>query len=164
MGDSVLIHKKRRTRLKRRPSSPRRSFPSLLDGTPDDLSPLKKAFQITEKVSRAGFDWPDPIGLLKKLDEEIQEFRSALFTKKQNHIEEEIGDLFFVLVNLARFLRIDPEDALNKTIEKFVSRFRYIETSLRKKGKTINESSLMEMDLLWEEAKGKRRSDKKRRQ
>ena len=129
---------------------------SILEGIPKDLPPLSLAYQLTEKASRLGFDWPDLKGVLKKLDEEMKEFREALSTQNQKRIREELGDLLFVLVNTSRFLRIDPEEALRKTLEKFTSRFHYIETSLRKKGKTFQQSNLMEMDRLWEKSKKKR--------
>jgi tetrapyrrole methylase family protein/MazG family protein len=89
------------------------------------------------------------------MDEEVKELGEALSSGDRRNIREEIGDLLFVLVNLSRFLRIDPEDALRKTIEKFISRFHYIETSLQKRGKSIYQSNLSEMDCLWEEAKRK---------
>jgi tetrapyrrole methylase family protein/MazG family protein len=133
-----------------------RKIRSLLDGIPKDIPSLLRANLITRRVSGAGFDWPDLKGVLSKMDEEIRELRQAVSSGNQKKIREEIGDLLFVLVNLARFLKIDPEDALKKTIEKFISRFHYIEASLLKKGKTIHQSNLMEMDSLWEEAKRKR--------
>jgi MazG family protein len=119
------------------------------------LPALSLAYQLTEKASRLGFDWPDLKGVLEKLDEEMKEFREALSMQNPKRIREELGDLLFVLVNIARFLRIHPEEALRKTVEKFTSRFYYVETSLRKEGKTFHESNLMEMDRLWEEAKRK---------
>ncbi|MBM4351760.1 MAG: hypothetical protein FJ106_17940 [Deltaproteobacteria bacterium] len=128
---------------------------SLLNGIPEDLPSLSRASRITRMVSSAGFDWPNLAGVLAKMDEETKELREALSSGDRKRIREEIGDLLFVLVNLARFLKIDPEDALRKTIEKFISRFKYIEESLLKKGKSIHQSSLAEMDCLWEEAKGK---------
>jgi uncharacterized protein YabN with tetrapyrrole methylase and pyrophosphatase domain len=112
---------------------------------------------LTEKASGVGFDWPDVKGILKKLDEEMKEFEEALSHQKRNRIREEIGDLLFVIVNIARFLKIDPEAALRRTIEKFTSRFHYIERSLQKKGKTLQESNLLEMDRLWGEAKKRKR-------
>lgn len=121
--------------------------------TKKTLSPIRKAYLITEEASKVGFDWEDINGVLKKLEEEIIEFKEALLIKNKVKMCEEIGDLFFVLVNIARFLKIDPEEALEKTIHKFNSRFCYVEKSLRKKGKTLNQSNLREMDNLWEEAK-----------
>jgi len=128
---------------------------SLLDGIPENLYSLSRAERITRKVSSAGFDWPDLTGVLTKMDEEIKELQEALSSGDRRKIREEIGDLLFVLVNLSRFLRINPEDALRRTIEKFISRFHYIERSLSKRGKSIGQSNLSEMDLLWEEAKSR---------
>ena len=123
------------------------------------VSSLSLAAQLTRDVSRLGFDWPDLDGVLKKLDEEMKEFREALSLQSRSKIREELGDLLFVLVNISRFLRIDPEEALRKTVKKFMLRFHYIETSLRKKGKSFHQSNLIEMDQLWEEAK-KRKQNK----
>ncbi len=134
---------------------------SLLNGIPENLPSLSRAERITRRVSSAGFDWPDLIGVLTKMDEEMKELREALSSGDRRKIREEIGDLLFVLVNLARFLRIDPEDALRRTIEKFISRFHYIETSLLKKGKNLLQSGLIEMDDLWEEAKRKEKNQTK---
>lgn len=130
---------------------------SILEGVSGGLSSLSLAYRLTERASSVGFDWPDVKGILKKLDEEMKEFREALSLQKRNRIREEIGDLLFVIVNIARFLEIDPEAALRRTIEKFTSRFRYIERSLQKKGKTLQESNLLEMDRLWGEAKKRKR-------
>lgn len=135
-----------------RPLPPIKST-SLLDGIPQNLPSLLRASRITQKVSEVGFDWPDHEGILAKLDEEVQELKEALSKGDRKKIREEFGDLLFVLVNLARFIRIDPENALNTTIDKFISRFHYIETSLRKKGKNLLQSELIEMEGLWEEAK-----------
>ncbi|MGQ9647399.1 MAG: MazG nucleotide pyrophosphohydrolase domain-containing protein [Thermodesulfobacteriota bacterium] len=118
-----------------------------------DLSSLSLAYRLTKLASSVGFDWPDVKGILKKLDEEVEEFRAALSLQERNRAREEIGDLLFVIVNIARFLKIDPEAALRRTIQKFTSRFTYIERALHKKGKTFQESNLLEMDRLWEEAK-----------
>jgi tetrapyrrole methylase family protein/MazG family protein len=95
--------------------------------------------------------------VLEKLDEEMREFKEALALQDEEKICEEIGDLLFVLANVSRFLRIHPEKALKKTLNKFVSRFHYIEASLRKEGKSLRQSDLVEMDQLWEESKKKKR-------
>jgi tetrapyrrole methylase family protein / MazG family protein len=116
---------------------------------------LLRAYDLTKRAARLGFDWPDIGGVLKKMDEEIEELREALSLEDRRRIREEIGDLLFVLVNIARFLRINPEEALDKTIKKFISRFHYIETSLRKEGRSLHHSNITEMDRLWEEAKRK---------
>lgn len=148
-----LTRKKTGNRMESVNALPHGKIRSLLNGIPEDLPSLERAHRITHKVSCVGFDWPDRAGLLKKMDEEMEELRSALSSGDQKKIREEIGDLFFVLVNLSRFLKIDPEDALRRTIEKFISRFRHIETSLKRRGKNLLQSGLIEMDDLWEEAK-----------
>ncbi len=120
-------------------------------------SSLTLAYQLTDEVSRLGFDWPDLNGILNKLDEEIKEFKEALPLRSRRRIREELGDLLFVMVNISRFLRMNPEEALRKTIEKFIRRFNYIERSLHKKGKSFRQSNLIEMDQLWKEAKKKKK-------
>jgi tetrapyrrole methylase family protein/MazG family protein len=127
-----------------------------LEGVRKDASPLSRAYQLTRKASRAGFDWPTIEGVLEKLDEEMREFKEAMALQDRKKICEEIGDLFFVMANVSRFLHLHPEAALRKTLDKFVSRFRYIEGSLLKEGKTLRQSSLAEMDRLWEESKKKK--------
>jgi uncharacterized protein YabN with tetrapyrrole methylase and pyrophosphatase domain len=112
---------------------------------------------LTRQASRLGFDWPDLSGVLNKLEEELREFKEALSLQNRGRIQEELGDLLFALVNVSRFLRVDPEDALRKTVTKFMVRFHYIETSLRRKGRSFDQSNLNEMDQLWEEAKKKKR-------
>jgi len=134
---------------------------SLFMGISKNLSSLSQAYLITQRASQVGFDWPDIDGVLKKMDEEMEEFREAISLKNRKRIREEIGDLLFVLVNVARFLNIDPEGALRKTLEKFAWRFHYMETSLRKKGKSVHQSNLIEMDQFWEEAKKKRGRSKR---
>jgi uncharacterized protein YabN with tetrapyrrole methylase and pyrophosphatase domain len=118
-------------------------------------SALLQAYDLTRKASRLGFDWPDTAGILDKLDEELAELKEALDLEDRKKIEDELGDLLFVLVNIARFLRINPERALTKTIAKFNRRFGYIEKALRKMGKSLEQSNLAEMDRLWNEAKKK---------
>jgi uncharacterized protein YabN with tetrapyrrole methylase and pyrophosphatase domain len=125
---------------------------------PRTTSPLAAAYRVSRRASQLGFDWPDVDGVFRKMDEESGELREAVAGKDQGKIAEEIGDLFFVLVNLARFLDVDPDRALKSTLKKFVSRFHFIEESLREKGRSFHESDLAEMDRLWEEAK---KSEKK---
>lgn len=122
----------------------------------ETVSSLSLAYQLTRRAARLGFDWPDLDGVLKKVEEEMEEFREALTRQSRRSIREELGDLLFVLVNVSRFLRIDPEEALNKTVKKFMRRFHYVETSLHGKGKTFRQTNLAEMDRLWEEAKKKK--------
>lgn len=118
---------------------------------------LALAYHLTQRVSKVGFDWPNIRGVLKKLDEELMEFRQAIRDREPKRAQEELGDLLFVLANVGRFLQINPEQALRKTIQKFLSRFHYVEISLRKKGKSLRQSNLIEMDQLWEEAKRRKR-------
>lgn len=132
--------------------------PSVLKGIPENLPSLAFAYRLTQKASELGFDWPDLSGVLKKMDEELSEFREALTRRDRLRIEEELGDLLFVLVNVGRFLGIDSEKALKGTLQKFSARFHYIETSLRRAGKSIHQSDLNEMDRLWEEAKKRRKT------
>ena len=127
----------------------------MLAGVPKGSSPLSYAYQLTMKASQLGFDWPNIAEVFKKLDEEMKELQEAIALKNRGRIRDEIGDLLFVLVNIARFLRIDPEEALGRTLEKFTLRFHHIELSLRKKGKSFRQTNLFEMDQLWEEAKKK---------
>jgi tetrapyrrole methylase family protein/MazG family protein len=120
-------------------------------------SALLQTYELTKKASRLGFDWPDVAGVVAKMDEEVKELKEALDLQDRKKIQDELGDLLFVLVNVARFLRINPEKALTKTIAKFNRRFSYIEKALRKMGKSFEQSDLTEMDRLWEEAKRKKR-------
>lgn len=140
-----------------RKSCERRPQPDFFRGIPKELPSLRRAYLMTERASNVGFDWPDLSGILKKLDEELREFHEALSLRNRKRIREEIGDLLFIMVNIGRFLGIHPEEALKRTVEKFTSRFHYIETSLHKQGKSLQQSSLMEMDRLWEEAKMRKR-------
>jgi tetrapyrrole methylase family protein/MazG family protein len=131
----------------------KKKWRSILERVPKDSPPLSQAYQLTQKASRVGFDWPNIEGVLKKMEEEMKELKEALSLQNRKRIREEIGDLLFVLVNVSRFLQINPEEALKKTLDKFISRFHYIEMSLHKEGKSFHQSNLIEMDKLWEESK-----------
>ncbi len=133
---------------------------SILEGVPAALPSLLRAHRLQDRAARVGFDWEKVEDVLKKLDEELKEFKEALKTKKQDEIEDELGDIFFMLVNISRFIGINPEDALRKTISKFISRFRYIEMNAAEQGKKLSDMTLNEMDRLWDEAKVKRRNEK----
>jgi tetrapyrrole methylase family protein/MazG family protein len=128
----------------------------ILSGIPKTLPALLKAYRVQEKVGRVGFDWKEQDDILLKLEEELEEFKRIYRRKKSRLKEEEIGDIFFTLVNLSRRLNINPEFALRRTIKKFVSRFNYVERELNKKGKSLEKTTLEEMDALWEKAKRKR--------
>lgn len=123
---------------------------SLLDGIPKGLPALARAYKVQDKAARVGFQWDDVSGAIAKVKEELQEFKEALEAKEQAAIEEEFGDLLFSLVNVARYLAVYPEVALNKTVGKFERRFRYIEEHA---DKSLEELGLEEMDKLWDEAK-----------
>ena len=142
-------------RLKRRGRE--KEWQSILEGVCKDSPSLSQAYHLTRKASRVGFDWPNIEGVLNKLDEEMREFREALSLQDRRRIREEIGDILFVMANVSRLLQIDPEKALKKTLDKFMSRFHYIETSLHRARKSFRESNLIEMDRLWEESKRKMR-------
>lgn len=130
---------------------------SILEGVPKALPSLLRAHKLQKKAAGVGFDWKKTEDVLKKLNEELREFKSALKNKKQSEIEDELGDIFFMLVNISRFVGVNPEDALRKTISKFISRFRYIEMKTAEQGKRLSDMALEEMDALWDEAKGKER-------
>jgi|GEM_PF-2879747 len=126
---------------------------SILNGISPSLPSLLRAHYLTRKASRVGFDWNSAGDILKKVEEEFAELKEEVKKKNHDGIEEELGDLLFVLVNVGRFLGINPEMALHKSIEKFISRFHHIEYSLGEKGKNLKDASLEEMEYLWEEAK-----------
>jgi tetrapyrrole methylase family protein/MazG family protein len=126
---------------------------SLLDGIPSRLPVLQRAYQMTAKASRVGFDWPRLEDILAKLEEECSELQEALAPGDTDKLAGEVGDLLFVAVNVARFLGIDPETALARSNRKFDRRFRHIESSIKRQGRELKDATLAEMDLLWEEAK-----------
>lgn len=131
---------------------------SVLEGVPVSLPAMVKAIRIQEKARGIGFDWEYQQQVWKKVEEEIREFKSELDKQSsenanQEKVLDEFGDLLFSLVNFARFINIDPEEALERTNKKFISRFHYLETESAKDGKKMGEMSLEEMDLYWEKAK-----------
>jgi len=128
----------------------------LLDGVPQAQPALNHAFRVQEKAAGVGFEWPSIEGVREKLDEEIAEFHEAMQKGDSNSREEEFGDILFSLVNLARYLKINPEDALRKTVKKFTKRFQYIEKTLSSRGRSLVDATLEEMDELWEESKAHR--------
>lgn len=130
---------------------------STLDGIPKDLPALLKARRVQEKVKRVGFDWDTIDGAFEKLVEEINELKDAVEKRKMNDVEEEFGDMLFSIVNVSRFLAIDAEDSLRKTIHKFIKRFQCIEEKIKRSGKKLLEHhTLEELDILWEEVKDER--------
>ena len=130
---------------------------SAIAGVPRQLPALLRAQRITEKASRVGFDWKDPRGALAKVHEELGELEVAMGEGDAKATEAELGDLLFSLVNLARFLEVGAEDALNGTIGRFIARFQHIEDTVRSRGGRVEDTSLAELDALWNEAKTKER-------
>ena len=126
---------------------------NLLDGMPPLLPALQLAHRIQEKVSKVGFDWERKEDVWKKVVEEIEEMHQSELEGTHDELEGEIGDVIFALVNYARFLRVNPENALRKTNNKFIKRFGYVEDKITESGKKLSESTLEEMDKFWEESK-----------
>lgn len=126
---------------------------SALSGVPPNLPALLKAQKITEKAARVGFDWEHVDQVMAKVIEELHEFEEAMAEGDNGRMEAELGDLLFAIVNLGRFLSINPEDALRKTIARFQQRFSHVEETLHSQGRQWHDTPLEEMDRLWEEAK-----------
>jgi tetrapyrrole methylase family protein/MazG family protein len=126
---------------------------SALSGVPPHLPALLKAQKITEKAARVGFDWEHVDQVMAKVLEELHEFEEAMIAGDSDHMESELGDLLFAIVNLGRFLSINPEEALRKTINRFQKRFSHVEESLHANNRQMKDTPLAEMDRLWEEAK-----------
>ena len=144
--------------------------PSLIDGIPRSSPALQRAYQIQKRVSRGGFDWTSPLPVFEKLKEEFDElFQAASQALKkteastgsedrgliQDEVEAEVGDVLFSMVNVARFLKINPEEALRKATNRFINRFQYLEAHAAGQQKPLNEFSEGELDHLWEEAKSR---------
>ncbi|MGH7260852.1 MAG: nucleoside triphosphate pyrophosphohydrolase [Nitrospiraceae bacterium] len=144
---------------------------SVLDGVPKTLPALLRAFQIQARASRVGFDWPQNgegvHQVMDKVKEEIVELTDAYGARNnqagdaernaaQRHLEDEMGDVLFSLVNLARFLKVNPEDALRRATDRFADRFHFIEAEASRAGRTLESMTLAEMDALWEEAKARK--------
>ena len=127
--------------------------PSALSGIPNHLPALLRAHKISEKASRVGFDWEHSDQVFAKVMEELHEFEEAWAGGDPQRMEDELGDLLFSIVNLGRFLALDPEEALRKTINRFQKRFSYVEEAMHGQGKQMQNTSLEEMDRLWELAK-----------
>ncbi len=124
-----------------------------LSGVPNSMPSLLKALRIQDKAKAIGFDWEEPSQVWDKVQEELAELQVEIKAKNQQKLEQEFGDVFFALINYARFLKVNPEDALEKTNKKFISRFNYMEQKILSKGKALADCSLSEMDEYWNEAK-----------
>jgi tetrapyrrole methylase family protein/MazG family protein len=134
---------------------------SALSGVPAHMPALMKAEKITEKAARVGFDWEHVDQVFAKVLEELHELEETMIEGDQARIEAELGDLLFAIVNLGRFLSVNPEQALGKTIGRFVQRFGYVEETLLAAGNLMKDATLEQMNLLWEEAKKKERAAEK---
>jgi XTP/dITP diphosphohydrolase len=126
---------------------------SVLEGVPKSLPALVKASRIQDKVKGVGFDWEEPHQVWDKVQEELQELQEEIRMGNQDKIEGEFGDVLFSMINYARFLNINPEDALERTNKKFIKRFMYLESKANGLGKSLADMSLAEMDVFWNEAK-----------
>lgn len=126
---------------------------SVLEGVPKSLPAMVKSNRIQDKVSGVGFDWEEPYQVWKKVQEELSELNTELGKGNKERIESEFGDVLFSMVNYARFIGVNPENALEKTNKKFINRFQYIERAAQKEGKKITEMSLSEMDVFWDQSK-----------
>ena len=126
---------------------------SVLEGVPKSLPALVKAFRIQEKAAGVGFEWDNAEDVLDKVKEEIIEFNQEVEDQNHDKMEDEFGDVLFSLINYARYLKINPESALERTNKKFIKRFKYIEESAINHGKVINELTLDQMEVFWNKAK-----------
>lgn len=127
---------------------------SVLEGVPVSLPPLVKAYRIQEKASGVGFDWEKPHQVWDKVQEELGELKKEVDEGSETgKVESEFGDLLFALVNYARFIGVNPEDALERTNRKFIRRFKHLEKSAKDSGKSLHQMSLDEMDVFWDQAK-----------
>ena len=126
---------------------------SVLEGVPKSLPALVKASRIQDKVAGVGFDWEEPQQVFDKVKEELQELDDEISKNNADKIEAEFGDVLFSMINYARFLKINPENALERTNKKFIKRFQYLEKKAKQLNKPIKDMTLSEMDIYWEEAK-----------
>lgn len=146
-SDEVLVNWES---LKKKEKKERKS---ILEGVPKQLPSLLKAQRIQSRAAKVGFDWPDMHGVMDKVKEEVEELTEAWDNQDHDHVEEEFGDVLFSLVNYARFMKIRPEEALQRTITKFMQRFQYIEEKADALNVSLQDMPLEEMDRLWDEAK-----------
>ncbi len=126
---------------------------SVLEGVPSGLPALVKANRIQDKVAGVGFDWEKPEQVFEKVQEELAELKEEIIMGDADKVESEFGDVLFSMINYARFLNVNPENALERTNKKFINRFQYLESKAKETGKTLKDMTLGEMDVYWEEAK-----------
>ena len=124
-----------------------------MEGVPKSLPALIKANRIQDKVAGVGFDWEEPSQVWEKVQEEITELNQEIKKGSKDSIESEFGDVLFSMINYARFIDVNPENALEKTNKKFINRFQYLEKAAKKSGKELSEMTLSEMDVYWELSK-----------
>ena len=126
---------------------------SVLEGVPKSLPAMVKANRIQDKVAGVGFDWEHPEQVFEKVEEELAELKAEIAQGDQDRIESEFGDVLFSMINYARFLKVNPENALERTNKKFIKRFQYLEGKAKDLNKSLKDMTLSEMDIFWEEAK-----------
>ena len=126
---------------------------SVLEGVPKSLPAMVKASRIQDKVAGVGFDWEEPEQVFEKVEEELAELKAEIANGNQDAIESEFGDVMFSMINYARFLKVNPENALERTNKKFIKRFQYLESKAKDLNKSLKDMTLSEMDVFWEEAK-----------
>jgi len=124
-----------------------------LAGIPETLPALLRAHKVSQKAAKAGFDWENIDGVISKIDEEVLEFKRAVANRDKRNMEEELGDIIFTLVNVSRFIDVNPEDALRKTIGKFITRFHKVEKKIIEAGKEVSKTHIDELERLWQETK-----------
>jgi len=126
---------------------------SLLDEIKSSLPPVERAYALQKKAAKAGFDWQDTDGVISKIKEELEEARLAINKENETQIEEELGDLLFSVINLCRFLKIEPSVALRRTNSKFVNRFKYVEKMMKESNQEMKKENIEVMDQFWNQAK-----------
>ena len=150
-ADEVLINWEKIKQKEKK----RKSQKSILDSVPQAMPALLQSYRIQEKVAQINFDWKEIKEVFAKIYEELDELGEALKEEDNSKIEEELGDLLFTIVNLSRHIQISPEDALRRSNKKFMERFRYMESSLKLKGKSWEQTTIKELNDLWNDAKKK---------
>jgi len=133
---------------------------SVLDGVPVNLPSLQRSQKLQKKAANEGFDWDEITSVLDKLEEEVSEFKQAVLSGKTEDMKGELGDILFVLVNIAKFNKVDAEEALRATNNKFIKRFQYIEAEVAKRGKTLKDTPLRELEKHWQNAKKHKPEDR----
>lgn len=129
------------------------SYTEDLEDVPKSFPGLMRSYEIQKRAAKVGFDWDNVSGAIEKLKEEVMELEEAINIENEKNIEEELGDMLFAMVNVARFCKIQPEIALSNTIDKFINRFKFIEKRSNEMGKDLKDMSLEQMDSIWNEAK-----------